>query len=239
MKIIFLDIDGVLNWGGTEELAPSGCIGVEDMMIRNLKKIVDDTSAKIVLTSTWKSEWSKGADYKSEDFKYLENKLREFNITIFDKTNDHISNRGEGIKKYLHAHSEITNWVVIDDIKFDDFTYFSSQNRNSEVGTDTLLHECTSFQFLSDVIEKKIEQCKENYEIINFHYDKTTFSPELSVLSQIVDDTSSNYQRRMNIFNTKTDSVGINCIKINTHPSLYCIYLVFARSLNSNLDIIP
>ena len=121
MNIIFLDIDGVLNWGGTEELAPSGCIGVEDMMIRNLKKIVDDTNAKIVLTSTWKSEWSKGADYKSEDFKYLESRLREFNITIFDKTNDHISNRGEGIKKYLHAHSEITNWVVIDDIIFDDY----------------------------------------------------------------------------------------------------------------------
>ena len=120
MNIIFLDIDGVLNCGGTEELAPSGCIGVEDMMIRNLKKIVDDTGANIVLTSTWKSEWSKGADYKSEDFKYLENRLREFNITIFDKTDDHISNRGEGIKKYLRTHPEITNWIVIDDIIFDD-----------------------------------------------------------------------------------------------------------------------
>ena len=140
---------------------------------------------------------------------------------------------------FLKSQSPLKPFILCDDIKFDDFTYFSSQNRNSEVGTDTLLHECTSFQFLSDVIEKKIEQSKENYEIINFHYDKTTFSPELSVLSQIVDDTSSNYQRRMNIFNTKTDSVGINCIKINTHPSLYCIYLVFARSLSSNLDIIP
>lgn len=121
MNIIFLDIDGVLNCGGTEDLAPSGCIGVEDMMIRNLKKIIDDTGAKIVLTSTWKSEWSKGADYKSEDFKYLENRLREFNITIFDKTNDCIYNRGEGIKKYLYYHPEITNWVVIDDIIFDDY----------------------------------------------------------------------------------------------------------------------
>ena len=121
MNIIFLDIDGVLNCGGTEDLAPSGCIGVKDMMIRNLKKIIDDTGAKIVLTSTWKSEWSKGADYKSEDFKYLENRLREFNITIFDKTNDCIYNRGEGIKKYLYYHPEITNWVVIDDIIFDDY----------------------------------------------------------------------------------------------------------------------
>ena len=121
MNIIFLDIDGVLNWGGTEELAPSGCVGVEDMMIRNLRKIVDDTNAKIVLTSTWKSEWSKGANYKSEDFKYLEQRLNEFNITIFDKTNDCIYNRGEGIKKYLYYHPEITNWVVIDDIIFDDY----------------------------------------------------------------------------------------------------------------------
>ena len=36
----------------------------------------------------------------------------------------------------------------------------NQQNRNSEVGTDTLLHECTSFKFLSDVIEKKIEHIK-------------------------------------------------------------------------------
>lgn len=121
MNIIFLDIDGVLNTIKTEELAPSGFIGVEDMPIKNLKKIIEETNAKIVLISTWKNEWSKSIGYKGEDFKYLEQRLNEFNITIFDKTNDCIYNRGEGIKKYLYYHPEITNWVVIDDIIFDDY----------------------------------------------------------------------------------------------------------------------
>lgn len=121
MNIIFLDIDGVLNTIKTEELAPSGFIGVEDIPIKNLKKIIEETNAKIVLISTWKNEWSKSVGYKGEDFKYLEQRLNEFNITIFDKTNDCIYNRGEGIKKYLYYHPEITNWVVIDDIIFDDY----------------------------------------------------------------------------------------------------------------------
>ena len=121
MNIIFLDIDGVLNTIKTEELAPSGFIGVEDILIENLKKIIEKTNAKIVLISTWKNEWSKSIGYKGEDFKYLEQRLNEFNITIFDKTNDCIYNRGEGIKKYLYYHPEITNWVVIDDIIFDDY----------------------------------------------------------------------------------------------------------------------
>ena len=121
MNIIFLDIDGVLNTIKTKELAPSGFIGVEDTMISNLRKIIDKTNANIVLISTWKNEWSKSINYKGEDFKYLEQRLNEFNITIFDKTNDCIYNRGEGIKKYLYYHPEITNWVVIDDIIFDDY----------------------------------------------------------------------------------------------------------------------
>ena len=64
--------------------------------------------------------YSKGEVYflKDDEYPIVE---KEFNITIFDKTNDCIYNRGEGIKKYLYYHPEITNWVVIDDIIFDDY----------------------------------------------------------------------------------------------------------------------
>lgn len=53
MKIIFLDIDGVLNvypqghdkWGSI----------FHDHFIENLKYIIDNTGAKIVITSTWRN----------------------------------------------------------------------------------------------------------------------------------------------------------------------------------------
>lgn len=121
MKVIFLDIDGVLNRAYTPDRAPCGVIGVEDYLISHLYDIVKYTGAEIVLTSTWKKEWSKSINYKSEDFKYLERKLKNFNLSIKDKTIDTFDNRGEGIKKYLIDHPEITNWVVLDDDIFDDY----------------------------------------------------------------------------------------------------------------------
>ena len=53
MKVIFLDIDGVLNTPSSE----SRCgeyIGIDDEKVKKLKKIVEKTKAEIVLISTWK-----------------------------------------------------------------------------------------------------------------------------------------------------------------------------------------
>ena len=58
-KIIFLDVDGVLNNVNTDDMNPSGYTGVSMKLVRNLAKIVERSAAKIVLTSDWKIEWSK------------------------------------------------------------------------------------------------------------------------------------------------------------------------------------
>lgn len=132
---------------------------------------------------------------------------------------------------FLDKQEPLKPLNLVDCVKLDDFSYFSN---NSNIATnDSLIDECTSLNFLSTVIENKIQEIKDKYEMINFHYDKNIFSPELSVISQIVDDTSSNYERRKNIFNSETDTIGINSIKINLRPSLYCIYLVFAKKIGS------
>ena len=56
MKAIFLDIDGVLN----EEKSRSSCCGyrgIDDKKVEILAKIVKETGARLVLTSTWKNHW--------------------------------------------------------------------------------------------------------------------------------------------------------------------------------------
>ena len=45
MKIIFLDIDGVLNNSETAAGAPSGSTGIEDKLVQRLVRIVEKTIA--------------------------------------------------------------------------------------------------------------------------------------------------------------------------------------------------
>ena len=121
MKVIFLDIDGVLNYAKTEARAPCGCIGIAEPSVRNLKKIIDKTGAKIVLTSTWKDEWEIDADNCTPMGIYLDKKLKRHGIHILDKTKDHIDNRGEGIQNWLTRHDHVKDWIVLDDDIFPDY----------------------------------------------------------------------------------------------------------------------
>ena len=52
MKVIFLDVDGVLNDDYTADRSPAGFIGIDDGMVANLERIVRKTGAKIVLSSS-------------------------------------------------------------------------------------------------------------------------------------------------------------------------------------------
>jgi len=59
-KILFLDIDGVLNtalwYGPKDNKAPKDKWGYtfDPMSVANLKRIVDETGAEIVISSSWK-----------------------------------------------------------------------------------------------------------------------------------------------------------------------------------------
>lgn len=123
MKLIFLDIDGVLNCGGTPTRAPSGCIGVDDDKVKRLKKIVDATGAKVVLTSTWKTEWFK-TEFKEDlpkDGAYLEKKLKSNGVYLLDKTEEPSwNNRGGGILTFIGKHKDnVESFVILDDESFD------------------------------------------------------------------------------------------------------------------------
>lgn len=124
MKVIFLDIDGVLNFNSSAARTPSGYLGIAEPCVKKLKKIVDATGAKIVLTSTWKEWWSINDDLKTIDGIYMEKKLVRHGLHIMTKTEDMTFNRGEGIRKWLESKPHVSHWVVLDDIVFKDFEQF-------------------------------------------------------------------------------------------------------------------
>ena len=41
MKIIFLDVDGVLNYRGCKARSATGCLGVDDGKVKLLRQIID------------------------------------------------------------------------------------------------------------------------------------------------------------------------------------------------------
>lgn len=132
MKIIFLDIDGVLNadcdFGGRSKPNPTVIndegqrfCGIGKTHVRHLKNIVDKTGAEIVLVSSWKKDYEEYLKYGYENRvgKYLYNKLREQELRILDTTLrydfSYGSNRGYEIRQWLEEHPEVDDWVVLDD----------------------------------------------------------------------------------------------------------------------------
>ena len=119
MKVIFLDIDGVLNCQSSQSSC-HGMMGIDDDKVKKLKEIVKATGAKIVLTSTWKTDWQKV--YKEQQgymANYLDKKLKRQGLIIMDKTKGTSVRRGQGICDWLNGR-KIESFVILDD---EDFEY--------------------------------------------------------------------------------------------------------------------
>lgn len=130
MKVIFLDIDGVLNCSTSRSFCHDdlcGIIhGIDSDKVKRLAKIVDATGAQIVLSSDWKDGWEKYyTTQKPSHAKYLDSHLyKKGKLTIKDKTpNTHKGSwfRGSEILTYLRTHQDIENYVILDDTFYDDF----------------------------------------------------------------------------------------------------------------------
>ena len=124
MKIIFLDVDGVLNCRGTKAKC-EGFTGIDKKKVALLKQIIDQTDAKVVLSSTWRLGYVKSYDGYREmqhSRKYLERKFKECNVPIYSVTPD-LGRMGylraEEIKTWIMKQSEeVTNIVIMDDEDF-------------------------------------------------------------------------------------------------------------------------
>ena len=119
-KVIFLDVDGVLNCDtSTSRCGPY--VGIDSDKVKRLRRIVESTGAHIVLCSSWKDEWycEPFKDDQSELTNYLDRKLKRERLYIIDKTKDDWHNRGEGILKHVNMHPTVKQFIIIDDELFD------------------------------------------------------------------------------------------------------------------------
>lgn len=119
MKVLFLDVDGILNSNDTEDVF-KGFIGLDYAGIRLLREIIDETGAEIVLVSSWKHRWYKDNKDSQDDLaNYLDQRLAEEGLKIIDKT-EGTSDRGTGIVEWLSKHA-VESWIVLDDEIFPDY----------------------------------------------------------------------------------------------------------------------
>lgn len=115
MKIIFLDIDGVLNYQGSSFL--------DETCLKNLKYIVGKTGAKIVVISTWRvcldDDYLKKyvSSPNSELLKYgrLFEEVFTNELKWIDIAPDLNERRSEEVELWLGTHPDVESFVILDD----------------------------------------------------------------------------------------------------------------------------
>ncbi|HXP50984.1 MAG TPA: HAD domain-containing protein [Bacteroidia bacterium] len=114
MKVLFLDIDGVINsnrtcyaFGGyPHELDPASMKMFDPVAIRLIQLLCEETGAVVVLSSTWRMHFT------------CEEIGKAFGLPVLDKTivlNDRDRIRGDEIKEWLDRHPEVTKYANVDD----------------------------------------------------------------------------------------------------------------------------
>lgn len=107
-SVVFLDVDGVLNHSKSNDAIDADCL-------ENLKKIVRKTDAIIILVSSWKCGWFKNdKSRQDDDANYLEHRLKEIGLTIFDKSSRYASGRSLEVVDWV-MRLNTSSFVILDD----------------------------------------------------------------------------------------------------------------------------
>ena len=120
MKYLFLDIDGVMNSAADRFSVKL----INDKPFKLLKKIIDDTGAKIILSSSWR----RGYEHGTCDL--LKQRLAEYGLSIEDTTPINNNRRGEQIREWLMTHDydeNVDTFAILDDEDFDILALYPEQ----------------------------------------------------------------------------------------------------------------
>lgn len=124
MKIVFLDFDGVMDTGYHDHiLSKKGLAGNDEFgtvfdpnCVQNLKHIIDETGADIVVTSSWKYFMT----YKDFLEMWKARNLPGF-VTDVTPSPEYARNRGDEIDAWLKESRTYCRYVIIDDLDGSNF----------------------------------------------------------------------------------------------------------------------
>ena len=89
MKILFLDIDGVLNSRAYDRRRNwDEQTNIDETRLPLLREIVDRTGAAIVLISTWRAHLDDGMNARDAAGEYVVRTFAKYGLRIFGKTPD-------------------------------------------------------------------------------------------------------------------------------------------------------
>ena len=124
MKVLFLDIDGVLNhekhynWlHNTDEATPLQRVHpyteFNPKSVKELNRILDETDAKLVISSSWRFD---GIPLLTNIFKHvgIYHKIYDITPSLANIYNTTLC-RGKEIDKWLSEHPEVTRYAILDD----------------------------------------------------------------------------------------------------------------------------
>jgi len=130
MKVIFLDVDGVLNsleWDERSKVEISEGVLVDESKVKLLAHLVRRSEAKVILHSGWRFWFDAGMNPLRKEAAHLSMLLEKEGVRIDgvtpDLTTEEIRKekrfsqvKAEEILTWLKRNEGVTEWVVIDDL---------------------------------------------------------------------------------------------------------------------------
>jgi Swiss Army Knife RNA repair-like protein len=115
MKILFLDIDGVVNSEETFATGEArGICGINSYLAFLVGRILLETNAKLVLSSSWRySEW--GCEEVEKYVGKIYSKTHTYDKDEGETQFVDKARRGHEIQAWLDSHPEVEKYAILDD----------------------------------------------------------------------------------------------------------------------------
>lgn len=144
-KVLFLDIDGVLNsnfWNDSHKAEISDGTLIDEEKIKLLASLVKETDSEIILHSGWRfwfdtelkplcTEANKLVQLLEKENLYISGVTPDLTTEEIRKTKKFSLVKADEILLWINLHNSVTEWVVLDDLDL-----HNEQIRRHQVKTD-------------------------------------------------------------------------------------------------------
>ena len=151
MRYVFVDIDELIGYDEKSEEE-----AISKNVLKMLKKIIQKTSCRLVITSKWRREfWTEKYDLLSPHVRNVVDSMAKYNIDVFS-----ITPSKEDVPNYSKQDS-IISWLSKSYVDNDKFVIGSAEVK---VGADPLT-EAKTYKIYVQATDSKGKTFKEGFDI--------------------------------------------------------------------------